>query len=42
MYVGKNSGLSDLTGPNTKVVNLEERMVLPGFIDTHNHTSHWQ
>lgn len=37
IYVGSNSELSRLTDAKTKIVDLKGRMLLPGFIDTHNH-----
>ena len=36
-YVGSNSGSKVWTGPETKVVDLKGRMLMPGFIDGHNH-----
>jgi len=36
-YVGDNSGLATLTSANTQVIDLEGKMVLPGFIDAHAH-----
>jgi predicted amidohydrolase YtcJ len=38
-YVGNDSGASDYIGPNTKIVDLEGKMVLPGFIEAHVHPS---
>ena len=37
--VGANAELSKLIGPDTKVVHLAGRTLLPGFIDPHNHFS---
>lgn len=37
VYVGSNLGLKDWRGKDTQVVDLEGKMLLPGFIDTHNH-----
>ncbi|MCQ6276749.1 amidohydrolase [Bacillus sp. V3B] len=37
VYVGNNNSVSSLKGPNTKVIDLEGKMVLPGFTDSHNH-----
>ena len=36
-YVGKNQGAREMIGKNTRVVDLDEQLVLPGFIDTHAH-----
>jgi predicted amidohydrolase YtcJ len=36
-YVGPTSGSTKLVGPKTKVVDLKGRMLMPGFIDGHNH-----
>ncbi|MEW6111112.1 MAG: amidohydrolase [Thermodesulfobacteriota bacterium] len=37
VYVGLNSDVKDWTGPETRVVDLNGRMLMPGFIDGHNH-----
>lgn len=37
IYVGKDSEIDAYVGGNTQVVNLEGKMVLPGFHDTHSH-----
>ena len=37
IYVGDNKGVSSFIGDRTKVIDLEERMILPGFIDAHCH-----
>ena len=37
VYVGAASGAARHRGPLTKVVELQDRLLLPGFIDTHNH-----
>jgi predicted amidohydrolase YtcJ len=39
VYVGTDKGARPYTGPNTRVINLKGRMVLPGFIDSHLHPS---
>ena len=36
-YVGENGGSAKWVGPETKVVDLKGRLLLPGFIDGHNH-----
>jgi predicted amidohydrolase YtcJ len=38
-YVGNNSGALNFIGPSSRVVNLEGKMVLPGFIESHIHPS---
>lgn len=37
VYVGTNADAKDYIGPNTRVVNLKNRMVVPGFQDVHVH-----
>lgn len=37
VYVGTSQGVAALTGPDTRVVNLNGRMVLPGLQDAHIH-----
>lgn len=37
MAVGTNRDMLDLAGPNTRRVDLEGKMILPGLIDTHSH-----
>ena len=37
VYVGANAGAEPLVGPSTQVVDLEGRMMLPGFQDVHIH-----
>jgi predicted amidohydrolase YtcJ len=39
-YVGTESGADAFIGPGTTVIDLEKKMVLPGFIDSHAHSSH--
>lgn len=38
-YVGNDSGAMDYIGPKTRIVDLEGKMVLPGFIEAHVHPS---
>ena len=38
-FVGSKNDLANLIGPNTRVINLEGNMVLPGFVDAHAHAS---
>lgn len=37
VFVGSNNGVSDYIGPETRVTDLEGRMLLPGFHDSHVH-----
>ncbi len=37
VYVGSDAGAAAYIGSNTQVIDLEEKMVLPGFADTHTH-----
>ncbi|KGE04848.1 amidohydrolase [Pseudohaliea rubra] len=37
LYVGDDSGVVAFTGPATRTVDLDGRLVLPGFIDSHSH-----
>ena len=37
IYVGDNTGALRLAGPRTRKFDLEGKMLLPGFIDTHMH-----
>ena len=37
VYVGNDAGAKDYIGPQTKVVDLEGRMVMPGMQDVHIH-----
>lgn len=37
VYVGDESGVDSLIGPGTRVVALGDRMLMPGFVDTHVH-----
>ena len=36
--VGRSAEVQALAGPDTRVVDLDGRTVVPGFIDTHSHT----
>ena len=38
-YVGDTEGVQDFIGPNTEVLDLAGKMLLPGFIDSHAHAS---
>ncbi|HET6443859.1 MAG TPA: amidohydrolase [candidate division Zixibacteria bacterium] len=40
VYTGANQGLGPYLGPDMVVVDLEGKMVLPGFVDAHAHPSH--
>ena len=37
VYVGDDAGVAAYKGPNTRVVDLAGRMLLPGFIEGHTH-----
>ncbi|WP_213073393.1 amidohydrolase [Acinetobacter sp. ANC 4779] len=37
VYVGNDAGLKTWRGEDTRVINLQGKTLLPGFIDTHNH-----
>lgn len=37
VYVGDTAGASAWRGPKTRVVDLAGRMVIPGFVDAHDH-----
>ncbi|MBS2033900.1 amidohydrolase [bacterium] len=37
LYLGDDAGLQPYLGPRTQVIELEGRMVLPGFCDSHVH-----
>jgi predicted amidohydrolase YtcJ len=38
-YVGDTAGVQEFIGPDTEVINLGGKMLLPGFIDSHAHAS---
>ncbi|MGW8887415.1 amidohydrolase [Streptomyces sp. NPDC055749] len=37
VWLGPGTGAADWTGPDTEVIDAGGRLVLPGFIDAHNH-----
>lgn len=39
VYVGTSSGVGSYIGPNTRVIDLEGKTVVPGLMDVHNHHS---
>lgn len=39
LYVGDDAGVEAFVGPESKVIELGGKMVLPGFIDSHSHPS---
>ncbi|MGH9333195.1 MAG: amidohydrolase, partial [Vicinamibacteria bacterium] len=39
VYVGDDAGAETFVGGDTKVLDLQGKMVLPGFIDSHSHPS---
>jgi predicted amidohydrolase YtcJ len=41
LAVGSNQAMRALAGPNTRVLDLDGRTVLPGFILTHEHPTDW-
>ncbi|MBT5032355.1 MAG: amidohydrolase family protein [Proteobacteria bacterium] len=45
LAVGSNAEINALAGPQTNIINLEGRTVIPGLIDNHNHvvraTEYW-
>ncbi|UCG11809.1 MAG: amidohydrolase [Deltaproteobacteria bacterium] len=40
VFVGSNDGVDAFIGSGTAVIDLEGKMVLPGFVDSHAHPSH--
>ena len=36
-YLGSDAGVEEFIGSNTEVIDLEGAMLMPGFIDNHNH-----
>ncbi|MCF8069213.1 MAG: amidohydrolase [Desulfobacterales bacterium] len=39
VYVGDSDGVESYVGPDTQVIDLKGKMVMPGFIDSHMHIS---
>ena len=39
VYVGDSAGADAFAGPDTEVIDLDGKMVLPGFVDSHSHPS---
>lgn len=37
LYVGNDEGVAAYKGTDTRVIDLKGKMLLPGFIDSHNH-----
>lgn len=37
IFVGNSSDAEQYSGPETRIINLSGRMLMPGFIDGHNH-----
>jgi imidazolonepropionase-like amidohydrolase len=37
VYVGDDDGVDAFKGPNTRVIDLAGRMVMPGFVEGHTH-----
>jgi len=40
IYVGSNSEINKYVGKETKIIDLDKRMVLPGFFDSHCHPAY--
>ena len=40
IFVGSDADVEAYIGPETSVVDLDGKMVLPGFVDAHAHPSH--
>ena len=38
-YVGNSEGIKAFIGPNTTIHDLQDKMILPGFVDAHAHPS---
>ncbi len=41
LAVGRNEDVLNLAGPDTEKIDLNDRLVVPGFIDTHIHFYEW-
>jgi predicted amidohydrolase YtcJ len=41
LALGQDNDVLNLTGPDTERINLDGRLVIPGFIDTHIHFYEW-
>jgi predicted amidohydrolase YtcJ len=41
MALGSDTDMRHLAGPSTELVDLQGRLVTPGFIDTHIHFYEW-
>ena len=39
VYIGDNQGTADFLGPDTRVIDLKDGLVLPAFVDAHMHPS---
>jgi predicted amidohydrolase YtcJ len=39
VYVGSDSGVQNWIGPDTQVINLDGKLVLPAFVDSHAHAT---
>jgi len=40
VFVGSNEGVESYIGPETVVVDIDGKMILPGFVEAHAHPSH--
>ncbi|MGE5703308.1 MAG: amidohydrolase [Clostridia bacterium] len=41
VYVGTNNGVKKFKGTQTKVLDLDGKMVMPGMMDSHNHANYY-
>ena len=41
LALGADSEIRALAGPQTRIIDLKSRAVIPGFIDTHDHPQDW-
>ena len=41
LTLGRNEDVANLAGPDTEKIDLDGRLVVPGFIDSHIHFYEW-